>query len=122
MISHHWEIYNPPLVVDKSVQSSANASNLVDFSNVSNLKVNLNIINKITAEGSKTSRSARVPDQNHCLRISGTPGMMDIEHSTQNSSTRQAGLDVILIKLTIAEAINQPRQSQKVMITRAEFV
>jgi len=70
------------------MQSSANASNLVGFGDVSNLKVNLNIINKITAKGSKTSRSACVSDQNHCLGISLTPGMMDIKHPKQNSSAR----------------------------------
>jgi hypothetical protein len=101
MISHHQKIYNPPLVVDKSVQSSANAGNLVGLGNISYLEVTLNIINKITSEGSKSSRSPRIPDQNHCLGVLGTPGMMDIKHPTQSSGTGQSGLDVLHMRLSI---------------------
>jgi predicted component of type VI protein secretion system len=48
--------------------------------------------------------------------------MMDIKHPTQSSGTGQAGLDVLHMRISITEAINQTRQSQKVMITVTELV
>jgi hypothetical protein len=106
MIRHHRKIDNPPPIIDKSVQSSPYTNNLVDLGNIPNFEVNFNVINKVTAKWSKPSRRPSVPNQHQGLRVDSTTGMMQIVHPTKNGSTRQARLDIVLMKPNVAESIN----------------